>query len=409
MVSPTLGGHVFASSTNAVAFTVGAPLLFPGPVFLASIACVDGDTCYVIGRAHTYSGPGELFTLTDGTVTNQQTLTGADFMFDLACSPDGACDAIGRDSFGSGPALVLPISNGAPGAIQTVDGVATLTGIACSGSGACYAVGAGADPSASGVIVPIVDGGIGPVVSVSGAAYLTDVDCPTADTCYAIGSGGGDSATVVVPVVDGQPGATQDVQGGGFSAIACPSADTCYAVGYAGGPASTNHGQGNGGFVAIVDGQPGPVQTVDGAGPLTRIACPTSSRCLAFGMVHAPPIGSTGNLPISLSGAVVPIMDGVAGSMISGIGMYGEGPGRPSDYVTSADCPNSQTCYALTRDGIIPITVGGDDTLPVLTGAYYVPGQALAGPTLPNASAVLQYTNGQWTEAPLYFPLSAGG
>jgi hypothetical protein len=338
-----------AGRASAGGAIVGPPQAVSSPIYLTSIACVDSETCYAIGRQSMDSGPAEIVTLTDGKVTDQQTVSsgGSDFLEALACLPTGACYAIGSTSLSSGGSMLLPITNGVPGQAQKVDGVASLRGIACSAAGAsCYAVGGSAEPGASGVIVPVMDGREGQAQPVPGTVLLWDIDCPTTHMCYALGATDFGLATLIVPVADGRALAGQPVSGGGFSAIACPSSDICYAVGYAGGPASTNRGQGTGGYVAVMDGQPGPIEIVDGAGPFSAIACPTSNTCFALGSLHAPPVGTPSGPP---SAAVVPIRDGAAGDVIAA--------DFPS--LLSGDCPNSQICYAVTRNAIVPISSSG--------------------------------------------------
>ena len=346
-------------TANAGTASPGAPLALPSPAYLTSIACVDADTCYVIGRASTDAGPGVLITLTDGTVSQEQTISadGASFMQALACVPDGACYAIGSTSLGSGVALLLTINDGVPGAIQTVDGVGFWESLACNESGTCYAVGGSSGPGGHGVVVPIAGGQAGKAEPVPGTLIMWDLDCPTADACYGIGSADLGAATLLVPLVDGQPGAILTMQGGGFRAIACPAPASCYAVGYAGGPASTNESQGTGGFIAISGGQPGPLQTVDAVGPFISIACPTSSTCFAFANMHGPPRGAAaGPLP----GAVVPISNGLAGSLITvSAGAGNQAGAAPADALGSADCPNSSMCYVLTTHAIVPVAAGG--------------------------------------------------
>ncbi len=335
-----------AGGASAGSPTAGAPQRFPGPIYAASIACVDSQTCYVIGSEHRTRGPEDLFTLTDGAVAAEQTLGGAGFLSAIVCVPDGTCYAVGNESEVTmhpppNPALLLTIANGLPGQAQPVDGAGEPRGIACAGTGACYVVGSGTDPGGSGVIVPILDGQVGQAEVVAGTWALWDIDCPTVDTCYAAGtahSGG----SAIVTVVDGQPGSVQPVGGILLQAIACPSVHTCYAA----GPGQTVDGPSTSAFVTVQDGQPGPAQRIDGMDWVSAIACPSGSGCFAFGTATPPP-GWPAGAPSA--GAIVPITDGMAGSVIS----------VDAGSLGGADCPSSETCYALTQDGVVPITVPG--------------------------------------------------
>ncbi len=349
-----LGPGAGAAHAGAGALTVGAPMALPQPTSLTSIACVDADTCYSTGGWPGGPGPKFLITLTDGSQTDEQTIPGASTVSGIACAPGGACYVIGltsRPPEGS----VFPITAGSPGPAQLIDGV-SLDGIACAPDGACYAVGA-TEPSLEGVVVPLVAGQAGQPQPVPGTSNLSDIDCPTADTCYAIGMSAdglpGGPIAVVVPVVDGLPGAAQPIDGGDFRAIACPSADTCYAAGYAGGLASANEGQGTGGIVTIVDGQPAAVQAVPAAGPLDAIACPTASTCLALGLVHNPlSAGATQRAGFPTpDAAIVPITAGQPGDVID--------VSTASSPLLGGYCPISSTCYVFTQDQIISVNLGG--------------------------------------------------
>jgi hypothetical protein len=317
-------------------------------MYLTSIACVDADTCYALGRQSETQGPANVLTLLDGMITNNQTVPpgGPSFLQDLACSRSGACYAAGTATPGSGPPLLLTIAAGVPGTMLAVPGVGFLDGLACNAAGTCFAVGGTPGSNGQGTISQIVDGQVGPPFLVPGTRIVWDIDCPTVDTCYAIASADFGAATLMLPVADGQPGAVVPVQGGGLSAIACPSPDTCYAVGYAGGPASTNEGQGTGGFSVIVRGQPGTIQASDGAGPFVAIACPTASECLALGSVHGLPRSEAVTGPPG--GAIVPIMNAVAAGVIT-----------TDSALVGGDCPTSLLCYAIGHQEVIPVTLGG--------------------------------------------------
>jgi hypothetical protein len=357
---PLLGPATRVAYAGSGLVTIGALQRLPGSAYFTSIACEDAHICYAAGTAQRFSGPGALFTLTDGTVSDEQTLPDANSLTSLACTPGGPCYAIGADAQRPPRALVFTIDRGAAGRPQTIDGV-FLNGIACRNSGACYAVGDQLNQDGGAVIVPIAGSQMGPPQPAPGANTLYDIDCATADRCYAVGQSAGSPAVepvaVIVPLIDGQPDAVQPVGGGYFHAIACPSPDTCYAVGYAGGLASTNEGQGTGGFVEVVDGQVGAVQSVSASGPLGSIVCPTASTCFAAGRVHNPlSAGATQaqGFPL-LPWAMVPIAGNAAGDLIrpdAGLSVATAAP-------LSGDCPTSDRCYLLTPDGITPIAING--------------------------------------------------
>ena len=341
---------------SAGAPAIGAPQAFSGSVQLASIACTDADTCYVIGGGES-PAQGTLFTLTDGTVTNQRPLgpAGSGGWKDIACGSDRTCVAIGLDSERPPHTLILPIVNGTPGAAQALPsgtylGAGVSAGAACGSGGVCYGVGGGSATSATtGVIVRVAGEQAGKPLPVAGTQYLFDIDCPTPSTCFAIGGSG------IVSISDGSGGSVQAIQppsngSPNLTAIACPDAHTCYSSGaVAFDPSFRGRGTNLGAVVASLDGQPGPIQTVSGTDWLYAVVCPTSRLCFALGT------GNGGIVGGALQGVVVPIADGVIGATMTVD--VGAGSGQPG--FVSGDCPSSTTCYALSASGIVPITLPG--------------------------------------------------
>jgi hypothetical protein len=344
-----------AGGTPARAATVGTPI--PIPAYLHAVACTVSHTCYAIGRSSSQGRTVLLFTLTDGSVTNEQPLDVTTPLRSLACSAGDFCYAVGGAQASAGPAdLVLPLERGVAGRVQAVAGADILMGIACYGAETCYAVGLKQYPSGStGVVVPIVSGQVGQAVPAPGTESLFDIDCPTADACYALGlSGTGVADEVIVPIVDAQPGAPQATDGAAvLGTIACPTADTCYAGGGFGATANAWSDTASAALVAIVDGQPGPAQPVTGAGWLQAIACPSPRTCYGVGNTA----GNQPSLPPpgmpQVPSAVVPIVDGVAGTVI----VVEPTQFTVGNVLLSADCPNSTTCYAISRNTVLPIMV----------------------------------------------------
>ncbi len=175
--------------------------------------------------------------------------------------------------------MIVPVNGGVPGAVQTVAGTSGLSDIACATTTFCEAV--GKSSSLDAVMVPIVNGTAGTPKAVSTTKLgLYAIACPTTNVCVAVGSTSSNSFPpgqgVVVPIVDGFPGAVQilpDVFA--LNDVACGSVATCEAVGYAyGGPGEA---------VPIADGTAGAPVAVSGSVYLSAVACPGVSDCETAG------------------------------------------------------------------------------------------------------------------------------
>jgi len=171
----------------------------PGQVFIQSalfglslggIACPSETMCYVVGQdSHSSEGfvvPIDPQTLEIGT---EQLVSGSTSLNSIFCSSTTACIAAGIvGTYPSSTGVVAPITNGTPGTAETASGTNSLAGVACPSPTLCEAVGQNA-AGTYGAVVPITNGEVGATFSLSGAAVvvLFGIACPSASTCQAIG------------------------------------------------------------------------------------------------------------------------------------------------------------------------------------------------------------------------------
>jgi hypothetical protein len=177
-----------------------------------------------------------------------------------------------------GQSIAVKVANGIPSAPVVLPELLRSALVACSSPTTCLVT--GANVSRQGVVVPLVNGVPGAARIVPGVVFGSAA-CPTATTCVAIGV---DSSgqTGVVTITDGVPGPLHlvgaDVD---LAQVACPSATTCLAVGTHNPTTSPSLDQGA--MVAITGGQPAAVQLVAGTSILSGVACPTPATCQAVG------------------------------------------------------------------------------------------------------------------------------
>ena len=215
-----------------VPFVYGEPLppiLVPGTVNLASIACTPGTTsCVAVGDGYNPGPPGTFFgtvvSLADGTpaASVQQTLT-LTGLNGVACSTSTSCVAVGDATQTTGG--IVPITSGVAGTPITPSGVFALNSVACATAASCFA------GAATNQVVPLVSGVAGTPVTVSGVYDFQGATCPTATQCYL--SGNQTPGGFVLPITSGTVGLpTTDVSGSGSVAdLACISVGVCLGVG----------------------------------------------------------------------------------------------------------------------------------------------------------------------------------
>ncbi len=190
------------------------------------------------------------------------------------------------------------------------------------------------------MVVPITLGGANPVIGtsqyVSGTSNLADLACYSTTACVAVGSVSASSIQgVVVPILDGSPGAAQDIAEANYmTAVGCFSGSSCLAVGF------TTDG---GGAVAVpVDSGIAGADTIEGLDLL-----PASMACQSSGCEM---VGSDVRYESAETDSISPA--GVPGTLQ-------ELTGAPSDLI-GVSCPGT-TCVA-GGDGILTsFTPGSTD------------------------------------------------
>ena len=279
----------------------------------------------------------------------------------IACPSTSDCLAIGYGSSGS---FVLPYVDGELSDGQLVPGDVQLDAITCPTASDCFAVGTVGDfpvnpPNyAVGAIVPILNGEVEPVVTVTDTSELTAIGCVTATTqCTAVGVEDlSDTTTpfregVVVELSDGTPTGSTVHDGAidHFTSVACPSSSSCLAAGLVLSGSAP-------GVVTVSGGVPSaPVDlTGFGATPATTV-CPTATQCWVAG-----------------GDDVVGVASGVPGTPTTATGL--------SSLVSSV-CTSTTTCdlTGSTSGGagaVLPITGTSLGTVDAVSGTTSVAGLA---------------------------------
>jgi hypothetical protein len=221
-------------------------------------------------------------------------------------------------------------ADGATGiTVQHVPGTSGLRAVACPTETSCVAL--GSSNNTGGSVVSINNGVAGIPRDVPGTGTLAAVACATATSCEAIGNDGNFASTILVPIVNGVPGAARPdpANGIGFSGMACSSATTCVAVGTITGP---NYAQGI--VMPITNGIPGAAQYMPDT-ELVGVSCSSATTCLAVG-AH---FNHTANGTFSdQAGLILPITSGALGTPQWEPGLA---------LLSAVACPSATTCVAV--------------------------------------------------------------
>jgi hypothetical protein len=239
--------------------------------------------------------------------------------------------------------VVVPISGGHAGVAQSVPSTANLSGITCAASGSCLTVGTNAEFSA-GVVVPIHAGVPQAAEPAVGTSFLSDIDCSTSSVCTAVGVANFVDL-VVVPVINGVPGAAQSTpevptaaEIGLFPvAVACPSAELCLTAG-------GDNDQILGALSPIVGGVPGIEQDVAGTAIFADLACPPAADCVAVGLT----LGEEGVVLSFPPGSGAPA--GTAVSVAPNSSSFGQRVSATVTVSSSAGTPTGEVYFAV--DGV---------------------------------------------------------
>jgi photosystem II stability/assembly factor-like uncharacterized protein len=231
-----------------------------GGVYLASIACPAGSTCYIAGKQGVTLGTTNLTSWTQqaGGGTTQQ-------MNAVSCPSVGTCFAVGNAASGVQGVILATTNGGQTWLPQTSNSTSSLTGVSCSSATTCVAVGA------AGTARFTTDGSTWQTGTSGTTQSLTGVSCSSATTCTAVGGGG-----TILGTANG--GSTWSAETSGvttaLSAVSCPST-TCYAAG-AGSP---------GVILKTTDGSTWALQASNSPQALTGISCLDASNCFAGGAI----------------------------------------------------------------------------------------------------------------------------
>ncbi len=364
-----MGTEVDFVSLVPLAVSASPMQSIPETVAQAFLTCPSAGECISIGLDASLSD-SKVTVITGGVPGPLQVVPGA-VLVALSCTAPTSCFAVGESG---GVGVIAPITDGVVGPLEVVPETTELDDITCSSATSCVAVGT------NGVVVAIDDGVVGPAQIVPGAQVFWNVACGSPTSCVAAGGGtDGKRRGGARHRRRGRPGAERrrGVRGGGhrlsephivrgrrreplvpelrglhhrrrggppqlvsehqagLGPVACSDASHCVAVG------DTLGDDNQGAVVSIVDGVPGPLQTVPGTNFLRSVACTTS--CVAVGVMNV--------AAAPFIGAIVPISGGVAGSA-----QYASGAG----YLFEVAC-GAGGCTAVGQDA--SGTVGGFLTL----------------------------------------------
>ena len=293
---PTGVQGAFAAANAGVLLTLSdgsvsaqQPLERPGPV---AIACSSGG-CYVTEKPG--PNPAGILAVVNGVPGGLQSAA-VDQLNGIACAADGTCYAAGQRNGTNGSAgVIVPVANSQVGQSITVPGTDWLNDIDCPATTTCYAAGALASAPVIATFANGQPGSVAPVAGGPGDLKLAAIACPGGDVCYAAGSGGGSG--VLVPVQDGRPGPAQSIAGvSSFSALACPTSNVCLALGGESISSAASTASQQPVIVPVVDGVPGAAVAVSGAGSGSLLSgdCPTGRVCYAVSSSAVVAIAWTG-------------------------------------------------------------------------------------------------------------------
>ncbi len=287
----------------------GTPHTVSGTGALYDVACTSASACVAVGEKTNNGGQGVVVKITSSIPGSAQYVTGTTELNRVACEPSRVtCVATGFGTKGA----VVPIVAGSAGAAALVSGTGYLGGVTCPSATSCIAAGQSSTTLPSlGLVLPIASGVPGTPKDVTNTADLGDIACPSATHCEAVGaklSGTGIYlGAAAVSVTSSVPGAAKIVTSlNTFNGVACGGLSTCEATGGVFSPTSTS-------ITTITNGIPGTPQHApsylgEGLGP-HPVACPSSTRCVVIGFSGATPVGR-----------VIPISSGIVGGAHAVVG-----------------------------------------------------------------------------------------
>jgi hypothetical protein len=275
---------------------VAEPLALQGTPALTGISCPDVQGCMTVGLSGTAQAGLVLTTQTGGADWEQASIpAGSIVLTGVDCTSVSDCTVIASDGTTFWSALSTNFGRtwarggDLPAGLEGATGVSCLPGAACLVTGFTPTTGG----HGQGAVVISVDGGATWTAAAvpAGTGLLQSASCATLTTCLAVGT----TSTTVSAVVPAK-GAILTSDDGGHTwlratespsvndifGVDCPSAVICAMVGtkWVGQPAvgtgavAQSH-NGGASFAAAT--------TAYTPLPLTALACPTPSRCVAVG------------------------------------------------------------------------------------------------------------------------------
>lgn len=183
----------------------------------------------------------------------------------------------------------------------------------------CMGAGYGTSSHPAATVVMIDHGKARSARPVVHASALWGAACATSSYCIAVGQddhihtarwnghsgeGNGKEVGIAAPVVDGRPRALITLRSMvAVTAVACPGPHRCLVTGEDEPRDPSHKDSASGALIVITNGHPGRTQVVSGTLSISRITCPSSSKCLAVGQTFD---GGAG---------IIPVTDGAAGRL----------------------------------------------------------------------------------------------
>jgi hypothetical protein len=164
---------------NTYMFSGGEGAAAPPPV------CHSNGQCIGVGTANFSTGPGLIYRLKNGNVTNIQKVPGASYLTGITCTSATRCQVVGVKSFNGNQSegIRLALRNGHPGTVSVVKDTTYLGAVACRTASRCFAFGQTAKRSQ--VVVPLASSSVGKAIKLS--APVRAASC-SSTVCLAVGT-----------------------------------------------------------------------------------------------------------------------------------------------------------------------------------------------------------------------------
>jgi Ser-Thr-rich glycosyl-phosphatidyl-inositol-anchored membrane family len=355
-INGVTGNQPLVESWNGTSWSVtSSPKLSTTTNLLAGVSCTSSSSCEAVGYYYNASTVTQTLVETwNGTVwsivASPNFGTGSNFLFGVACISSTSCRAVGRYSNGSNVAHTLVETwNGTAWSITASPNLSTgsnyFTGVACTSATSCRAVGAYYNGS-SVVEQTLVETWNGTSWSIIASPNpggsdnsLSAVSCTSSTSCMAVGSytNAGMERTLVESwngsgwaiVASPNSGSSNNGLGG----VSCTTSTSCVGVG-----SYNNAGVGqtlieswNGSTWAIT---PSPNQSTTDNNALNRVACTSSTSCVAVGFYFDGSSNTNQTLVESWNGTVWSITPS---------------PNQPSSNndLTAVSCTSATACTAV--------------------------------------------------------------